>query len=329
LLEHICISHYTATVSAVIAQKSRRAAGSRAAGTGGAGRERARGRDGHPFGRRRQRVQRSWCRATWNSLELVMLMALFMVSGQDAGARAEAVGQPVRVLFVLGSPPPHDIVKLPPILEGLLRQVGGFSVTRLEPPAGKPGDSAHIARLAELSHRDTDVVIFYTVGMELGPAQEKALQAFVEDGGGLVAIHGASASFGNSAVWTRLIGARFAGHAPGLYPLPVEIVDRQHPITAGVADFVVTDEEYCHTFPDGVERHVIARFRERPANSKDPNGNRDVAWTREAGKGRVFYTALGHDEQSWSNPAWQRMMVQGILWSAGRRRAVTLPAAPK
>jgi type 1 glutamine amidotransferase len=83
-----------------------------------------------------------------------------------------------------------------------------------------------------------------------------------------------------------------------------------------------------------VERHVIARHPrcarvpgERPAGSQDPNGNRDVAWTREIGKGRVYYTALGHDEQSWGNPAWQRMMVQGILWSAGRQRAVTLPAS--
>jgi type 1 glutamine amidotransferase len=262
----------------------------------------------------------------WGSLPMTVLLALFMLNGLGAGVRAETAGQPVRVLFVLGSPPAHDIVKLPPILEGVLRQVGGFSVTRLEPPAGKPGDGAHIARLAELSRRDTDVVMFYTVGLTLEPAQEQALQAFVEEGGGLVAIHGASASFGNSAVWTRLIGGKFAGHAPGLFPLPVEIVDRQHPITAGLAEFVVTDEEYCHTFPEGMERHVIARFRDRPANSKDRDGNRDVAWTREAGKGRVFYTALGHDEKCWSNPAWQKMMVQGILWSAGRPRTVTLSA---
>jgi type 1 glutamine amidotransferase len=271
-------------------------------------------------------MRRFWRGAAWGALAMTVLAALFALCGQGAGAWAEAVGQPVRVLFVLGSPPGHDIVKLPPILEGVLRQAGGFSVTRLEPPAGKPGDGAHIARLAELSRKDTDVVMFYTVGLGLEPAQAQALQGFVENGGGLVAIHGASASFGNSAVWNRLIGARFAGHAPGLFPLPVEIVDRQHPITAGVADFVVTDEEYCHAFAEGVERHVIARFRERPANSKDPTGNRDVAWTRDVGRGHVFYTALGHDEKSWSNPAWQKMMVQAILWSAGRPRAVTLPA---
>src|SRR5207244_12068435 len=104
--------------------------------------------------------------------------------------------------------------------------------------------------------------MFYTMGLSLGPEQERALQAFVEDGGGLVAIHSASGSFGNSAVWTRLIGGKFAGHAPGLFPLRVEIVDPQHPIMAGVKEFTVTDEEYTQPFPDGVEEPVLAPYRE-------------------------------------------------------------------
>ena len=57
---------------------------------------------------------------------------------------------------------------------------------------------------------------------------------FVEQGGGLVAIHGASASFGKSNVWFHMVGARFAGHAPGTHPMPVTIVDTGHPITRGL-----------------------------------------------------------------------------------------------
>src|SRR5436309_13981290 len=158
------------------------------------------------------------------------------IGWSGTGARAEEAGQPVRVLFVLGSPPVHDIVKLPPILEGVLSQVGGFAVTRLEPPPGKPGDGAHIARLAELSRRDTDVVMFYTMGLSLGPEQERALQAFVEDGGGLVAIHSASGSFRNSAAWTRLIGCKFARHAPRLCPLRVDPAGLQPPVMPDVPE---------------------------------------------------------------------------------------------
>jgi type 1 glutamine amidotransferase len=88
------------------------------------------------------------------------------------------------------------------------------------------------------------------------------------------------------------------------------------------------DEEYKHTFAD-VDRHILARFRERPPES-DPKANMDIIWTREIGKGRVFYNALGHDKEAWENPAWQKLTVQGILWAAGRPREVQLrTAAPK
>ena len=236
---------------------------------------------------------------------------------------AAADDKPVRVLFVLGSPPYHDIRKLPPILEKVLQQVGGFQVTRLEPPADKPPDDpAHLAKLANVSRADYDVLLFYTSKYTLNELQERALEKFVEDGGGLVGIHGASFSFENSKVWTRLLGGRFTGHIPGTHTLNVVIADPKHPITAGVGPFAIIDEEYKHKFAD-VDRHVLARFRERPPTS-DQNANMDILWTREVGKGRVFYSALGHGKEAWENPAWQKLVVQGLLWAAGRPREVQI-----
>src|SRR5882672_2642488 len=110
--------------------------------------------------------------------------------------------KPVRILFVLGSPPFHDIRTLPPILEKVLDQVGGFQVTRLEPPKDKPpDDAAHLAKLADIKRSDYDVLLFYTSKYQLNELQERALEKFVEDGGGLVGLHGASFSFSNSKVW--------------------------------------------------------------------------------------------------------------------------------
>src|SRR5947209_462782 len=107
--------------------------------------------------------------------------------------------RPVRVLFVLGSPPFHDIRTLPPILEKVLDQVGGFQVTRLEPPADKPPDDpAHLSKLAVVKRSDYDVLLFYTSKHKLNERQEQALQKFLDEGGGIVAIHGASFSFENS-----------------------------------------------------------------------------------------------------------------------------------
>jgi type 1 glutamine amidotransferase len=232
----------------------------------------------------------------------------------------------VRVLFVLGSPPFHDIRNLPPILEKVLDRVGGFKVTRLEPPKDKsPSDPAHLAQLANIKRADYDVLVFYTSGYRLDDMQERALERFVDDGGGIVGIHGASLTFGNSRFWLRLLGAKFNGHIPGTHSLHIVIADHAHAITAGVSDFVIIDEEYKHIFAD-VDRHILARFRERPPKS-DQKANMDIIWTRQVGKGRVFYTALGHGREAWDNPAWQKLVVQGILWAAGRPREIRIPAA--
>jgi len=251
------------------------------------------------------------------------LAALLVAAGLSLGvlggaARAQA---PLKVLLVLVGGGPHDIEKNPPFLEKALQSAGGVEVTRLAPPAGQQGSGAHLAKLAELKPGDADVVVFYTVGQSLNPQQEAALQGFVEAGGGVVAIHGASASFGGSNTWFRMIGARFAGHAPGTFTLPIAVTPG-HPITQGVTDFEIVDEEYTHRFPEGVERNVVARFKQRPANTSEKGGNNDAVWTINVGKGRVVYNALGHGPEAWQHPMWQKLTVQSILWAAGKPREV-------
>ncbi|HLN33233.1 MAG TPA: ThuA domain-containing protein [Gemmataceae bacterium] len=255
--------------------------------------------------------------------KLCPLLVVAFFGGTLPAATPEE-GKPVRVLFVLGSQPYHDIRNLPPILEKVLNKVGGLKVTRLEPPPDKkPDDPAHLARLSSIRRADYDVLVFYTSGYKLNEVQERALQRFVEDGGGIVAIHGASLTFGNSQVWLRLLGAKFAGHIPGTHKLNIVIADPKHPITAGVGPFSIVDEEYKHRFAD-VDRHTLARFRERPPES-DQKANMDILWTREVGKGRVFYCALGHGKEAWENPQWQKLITQGIFWAAGRPREVEIP----
>ncbi len=256
----------------------------------------------------------------------VMAILTAVLVGVCGLPAAQAGDKPVRALFVLAGSGGHNIeVNTPPLFK-MIEQVGGIKVTLLAPPKGKPGDTAHIAKLAELKPGDIDVLVFYTVGGKLEPAAEQALQKFVEAGGGLVAIHGATASFGGSKTWFNLVGARFAGHAPGTYNLVIDITDKKHPITTGVAAFPVNDEEYTYKFAEGVKRHVIARFKERPPKSKEKTNN-DVLWTIEVGKGRVFHCGLGHDVKAWSTPEFQKLILQGIHWAAGRPQRVKLSAA--
>jgi type 1 glutamine amidotransferase len=246
-----------------------------------------------------------------------------VVRGDDK-AKSDDAKRPIRVLMVLGSPPFHDITKLPPILEKVLDRAGGFEVKRLEPPPGKPTDAAHIAKLADLKKSETDVVLFYTTFLELEKAQEDALRKFLEDGGGIVALHGSMLSFRKSRFWKGLLGAEFAGHLPGTHPLSVEITEIDHPIANGIEKIEVIDEEYGHKYVEKVERHVVGKFKKRPEGSQFTD--MDIIWTREEGQGRVVYIGLGHDEKTWNNPDFQKLVAQSLAWAAGRPRKIEIEA---
>lgn len=216
---------------------------------------------------------------------------------------------PIKVLFLLNG---HEPKPKAPILEKVLQDVGGFEVTKLE----------NVGKLADLKRADVDVLLCYG-GPAANELQERALEKFLEDGGGIVALHHSSAN--PSKAWIRMIGGSFAGHIAGLHKLTVVLTDVKHPVTAGVETFEIVDEEYKHKLAD-VERTVLAKFKERPPGS-DQKANMDILWTREVGKGRVVYTGLGHGKEAFENPAWQKITLQAICWAAGKPREIKLPAA--
>ena len=139
---------------------------------------------------------------------------------------------------------------------------------------------------------------------DLTSDQEAGRFAFVEGGGGLVGIHG-------TAWWipirtVPLIGGHANWHPPGL-TFNVEIDDESHPITDGVGTFEVDDEIYMSAWDPGI--HVLASAEW--AEKRHP-----LAWTQSFGKGRVFYTALGHGPDTFERPAMQKLMTQGTRWAA-------------
>ena len=240
---------------------------------------------------------------------LLALATAVTLSLPAAPSGAADKDEPIRVLFVLNG---HDYKPKAPILEKALKDTPGFQVTKLE----------DLKKLADVKRTDYNVLLFYG-SPQSNELQDRAVEKFVEEGGGVVALHHASA--GGSKEWIRLIGGRFAGHIAGTHKLNVLIADDKHPITKGVEVFIIEDEEYKHSFPD-VERHVLLKFKERPQGS-DQKANMDVMWTRDVGKGKVVYTSLGHGKEAWENPAWQKLTLQAICWAAGKPREVKPGAA--
>jgi type 1 glutamine amidotransferase len=203
-------------------------------------------------------------------------------------------------------------------LEQRLSAENGFVVKRLEPPSDRPADLLHLAQLGSVSPRTFDVLLFYLNADPAPVEHAEAVERFVKDGGGVMALHGTSASFRNTEIWSRMLGAKFTGHVRGTRPLQITLIGPDHPITGGLTDFSTTDEEYCHDLRPDVQRAVLARFATRPKDSVCPLGSNDMMWTVESGRGRVFYNALGHDTTSWAHPTWQQIVVNAIRWVARR-----------
>jgi uncharacterized protein len=102
-----------------------------------------------------------------------------------------------------------------------------------------------------------------------------------------------------------LVGAQFLRHGTGEFT--VEIVKPDHPVMAGMKPFQVWDETYVHTKHNPDRVVLMERV--------DAEGREPWTWVRTHGKGRVFYTAYGHDDRVWSNPNFHLLMKNAVRWA--------------
>jgi hypothetical protein len=138
-----------------------------------------------------------------------------------------------------------------------------------------------------------------------------ALIRFVENGGVLLGIHGATAVSAERTRYIALIGARVTHHSP-YHEFPVLIADPTHPITRGVEDFRITDELYC------LDREIAGGRVLATATWQDKK--QPMLYVRSQGKGTVIYNALGHDRQAYENPGFQTLVLRSLAWASGALR---------
>jgi putative membrane-bound dehydrogenase-like protein len=154
-----------------------------------------------------------------------------------------------------------------------------------------------------------DALIVYANIDTIAPDQAKALLDYVANGGGFVPLHCASYCFRNSDEVVALIGAQFLRHGTGEFE--TQVVAADHPIMKGLIPFKTFDETYVHTKHNTKDRVVL---QVRP----DPAGDEPWTWVRTHGKGRVFYTAYGHDNRTFGQPGFHDLVERGIRWAANK-----------
>ncbi len=158
-----------------------------------------------------------------------------------------------------------------------------------------------------------DALALYANLDKITPEQEKALFDYVESGHGFVPIHCASYCFLNSMKCTELMGGRFKRHNTGDFETTV--VMPEHEIMKGFKPFKTWDETYVHEMhnPDKI---ILQRRVDASKNEDEP-----WTWVRTQGKGRVFYTAYGHDQRTWGEIGFQDLIFRGIKWAVGEAAA--------
>ena len=161
---------------------------------------------------------------------------------------------------------------------------------------------------------DYDVVIFNTRradDLTLTREEQHRLTLFVGKGGGLVVLHIAGTRPEEWPQWHDLTGGGWVpgqSHHPPYGQFTVNVSNPAHPCAAGVSGFLTNDELYM----DLVQKPDIHVFLTAEYDGK----TYPLGWTRDYCDGRVVHIALGHDGLSFRTPEFQRLILNGVEWSA-------------
>jgi type 1 glutamine amidotransferase len=178
-----------------------------------------------------------------------------------------------------------------------------------------------------------DAVVFNnTVSLKFeNPTHRQALISFVDGGGGMAGFHGGADNFRNWPEGAAMMGAVFSGHPWGR--CPVRLDDPDHPLLRVFEGngFWISDEIY--KFKEPYSRDKLRVLLSVDPDKGDPNNkgreDRDnpVAWIQQVGKGRVFYSSLGHRHDIWRNPTILAFYLGGLQYALGDLKADATPSA--
>jgi uncharacterized protein len=170
---------------------------------------------------------------------------------------------------------------------------------------------------------DFDAIFFFGVReIEITPEQKADLLSFVKDDGkGFVAAHSGATAFFSWPEFGAMLGGRFDEHPWGITDATVVVDDPGFPAMKGFPLISVRNDEHYQLKDFSRDRvRVLAHLDASKLDLRKPlvhrtDGDFPVAWAHEYGKGRVFYSTLGHSVQSWDDVALQQMYVNAITWS--------------
>ncbi|MCK4466204.1 MAG: ThuA domain-containing protein [Bacteroidales bacterium] len=164
-----------------------------------------------------------------------------------------------------------------------------------------------------------DALVFYDMVQEITDEQKEAFINLLEEGKGMIFLHHSLASYQEWNEFRRIIGGRYylqpyfngsKQYTASTYKhgveIPVKIPDKNHPVTAGLKEFIIHDEVYGN-FEVLPEVHPIL-------STTHPESGEIIGWTNSYKNSKIVYIQLGHDHHAYSNPKYRRLLKQAISW---------------
>jgi type 1 glutamine amidotransferase len=143
--------------------------------------------------------------------------------------------------------------------------------------------------------------------------QGAAIKNFVNEGNGFYALHNCSHISLSSKDYREVMGGAYIGHPP-LRPFEVRASANKHPITAGITPFIVNDEQHYVTY-DKDSKYIILEAENVDGLKFEDLGTKSVSgWAYDFGKGRVVFTAVGHNIHAMWNPQYIEIQKRSIRW---------------
>ena len=194
-----------------------------------------------------------------------------------------------------------------------------------------------------------DAFFFYTSGDLLEPggrdksppmseSGKKALLAAIKDGKGFIGSHCASDTFHAGErfetqekpdPYIAMLGGEFIRHGPQ-QKARMRAVDSRFPGCQGLGEGFDMHEEWYSIKNFAPDIHVL--LVQETAGMKGSDYQRPpfpATWARQHGKGRVFYTSMGHRPDVWTNPTFQNILLGGVSWVLKKVEAHISPNMPK
>lgn len=209
------------------------------------------------------------------------------------------------------------------VLAGLGEQSGVFTVDFARGGPDGKGSSDLQEKMSVEGLKNYDGVVFANTTLDLPLPDRDAFIAWIKSGKAFIGMHSASDTFHGYAPYTEMIGGEFLTHGA---QAGVECVnmDREHPSAQHLgAKYSAFDEIYILKNFHRDQVHGILTLEKHP-NTGVP-GDYPIAWCKESGRGKVFYTSLGHREDVWLSDAYQKHILGGIKWALGLEKGEAAP----